>query len=602
MSTITLGRGRIERLGCREKLGLIPSVAAVALTAILLLNVATGMLTDIRQSAIENRYYPAVRASRDLQAELRAVQRALQDAVTTGDSAALATADSVRNAFARTARAAQAMPVDTALAAYYARARAASAYMIRNGKRDGTLRSFPDLSERYGAIRSDLEATRAQNEAAIASAFRTTRWIRRAGWVGSAVVIALCIALLAHLSRLVSVSITEPVREAARVAARLAEGDVGVRIEITSQDEIGALLRSMQRVVTYLEEMAAHAASLSRGDVTVEVKPRAAHDAFGIAFQQTVAYLGDMARIADRIAEGDLTVRVEPRTDRDAFGRAFVSMVARLSEAMHAVREGAEAITTASMEVASSSRHLSESTARDAERVERTVSTLDEVRASAARSVEDSAAMEQVTLRAAREAVEVGGAVREMATALQTIVSRTAIVAELASETALLSLNASIEAARAADHGRGFAVIAQEVRDLASRSELAAREIGKLAESSEMIAQRSDALLSALAPSMQESTALVQRVAAASTQQGTEIARLTGTMTVVDSTTQRNAAAAQELAATAGEMAGAAQQLQAMLEQFRTAEGSGPPGSEVRSQESRGVGVEVAGENGTRNS
>lgn len=584
MSTITLGRGRIERLGFREKLGLIPSVAAVALTAILLLNIATGMLTDIRQSAIENRYYPAVRASRDLQAELRAVQRALQDAVTTGDSTALATADSVRNAFARTARAAQAMPVDSALAVYYARARSASAYMIRNGRRDGTLRSFPDLSERYAAIRTDLEGSRAQNEAAIASAFRTTRWIRRAGWVGSVVVIALCIVLLAHLSRLVSVSITEPVREAARVAARLAEGDVGVRIEITSQDEIGALLRSMQRVVTYLEEMAAHAASLSQGDVTVQVTPRAPHDAFGIAFQQTVDYLGDMARVADRIAEGDLTVRVEPRTDRDAFGRAFVSMVARLSEAMHAVREGAEAITTASTEVASSSRHLSESTARDAERVERTVSTLDEVRASAARSAEDSAAMEQVTLRAAREAVEVGGAVREMAAALQTIVSRTAIVAELASETALLSLNASIEAARAADHGRGFSVIAQEVRDLAARSEQAAREIGKLAESSEMIAQRSDALLSALAPSMQESTALVQRVAAASTQQGSEIARLTGTMTVVDSTTQRNAAAAQELAATAGEMAGAAQQLQAMLEQFRTAEGSGPLGSGVRSQ------------------
>ena len=149
--------------------------------------------------------------------------------------------------------------------------------------------------------------------------------------------------------------------------------------------------------------------------MTVEVRPRAAHDAFGIAFQQMVQYLGDMSRVADRIADGDLTIRVQPRTDRDAFGRAFVSMVDRLSEAMHAVREGAEAITTASTEVAASSRDLSESTARDAERVERTVSTLDDVRASAARSAEDSVVMEQVTLRAAREAVEVGAAVREMA-------------------------------------------------------------------------------------------------------------------------------------------------------------------------------------------
>ena len=571
INVIARWRTRIERLGFREKLGLIPSVAAVALSAILLLNVAAGLITDLRQHAIENEYYPAVRASRDLQTELRSVQRALQDAVTTSDTAGLATADSLRQVFARTARSARAIPVDSAVAVYYARARTVAAYMIRNGKNDGTLRSFPDLTERYTEIRNGLEATRAQNEAAIASAFRTTRWIRRAGWLGSAVVVAFTIFLLTQLSRLVSTSIAAPVQEAARVAARIAEGDVTVRIDTTSEDEMGALLRSMQRMVVYLEQMAAHAASLSRGDVSIEVTPRAAHDAFGIAFRDMVRYLGDMARIADRIAEGDLTVRVEPRTDRDAFGRAFVSMVGGLSEAMHSVREGAEAITTASTEVASSSRDLSESTARHAERVERTVSTLDDVRASAARSAEDSIAMEQVTLRAAREAVEVGAAVREMAAALQTIVRRTAIVAELASETALLSLNASIEAARAADHGRGFAVIAQEVRDLASRSEQAAREIGKLAESSEQIAQRSDALLSALAPSMQQSTSLVQRVAAASTQQGTEIAQVTGTMNDVDSTTQHNAAAAQQLAATASEMAGAAQQLQAMLARFKTA-------------------------------
>jgi methyl-accepting chemotaxis protein len=570
MSAITLWRAHIERLGFREKLGLIPSVAAVALTATLLLNVVTGLLSDLGQHKIENQYYPAVKASRDLQTELRAIQRALQDAVTAGDSVGLLVADSLRRVFARTASAARAPFVDSAFAAYYTRARSASAHMIGSDNRDGELRPLDELSKRFSDIRNRLEATRTANEAAIASAFRTTRWIRRAGWVGSALVIVACILLLGHLSRLVSVSIAQPVQEAARVAARLAEGDVTVRIEVTSEDEIGTLLRSMQRMVHYLEQMAAHAASLANGDVTVEVTPRAAHDAFGVAFQQMVQYLGDMARVADRIADGDLTVRVNPRTDRDAFGRAFVSMVARLSDAMQAVREGAEAITVASTEVASSSRALSESTARDAERLEQTVSTLDEVRASAARSAEDSVAMEQVTLRAAREAVEVGAAVREMAAALQTIIRRTAIVTELASETNLLALNAAIEAARAADHGRGFAVIAHEVRDLAVRSEHAAREISQVAMNSEQIAQRSDALLSTLAPSMEQSTELVQRVAASSTHQGTEIASVTGAMNDVDSTAQRNAASAQELAATAGEMALAAEALQAMLERFKT--------------------------------
>jgi methyl-accepting chemotaxis protein len=570
MSTFALWRARIERLGFREKLETIPSVAAVALTVILLLNVATGLLTDFRQRSIEGQYYPAVQASRDLQVQLRAVQRALQDAVAVSDTAGFADADSLRRHFARTARAAKALSTDSAFAAYYALARSASTRMIRGGVSDADLRSLGELTRRYNDIRRSLEAAREANEDAITSAFRTTRWIQRAGWLGSAVVIIGCIVLLGHLSRMVSISITRPVQEAARVAARLAEGDVSVQIEVTSEDEIGMLLRSMQRMVDYLEQMAAAAASLARGDVTVQVVPRAAHDAFGLAFQQMVQYLGDMARVADRIAEGDLTVRVDARAERDAFGHAFVSMIARLSEAMLAVRAGAEAIASASNEVASSARALSESTSRDAERVERTVSTLDEVRASAARSAEDSAAMEHVTLRAAREAAEVGVSVREMAAALQTIIRRTTIVTELASETNLLALNAAIEAARAADHGRGFAVIAHEVRDLAARSEQAAREIGQLAMNSEEIAQRSDALLSTLAPSMEQSTELVQRVAASSTQQGTEIASVTGAMNDVDSTTQRNAASAQELAATAGEMAAAAQQLQAMLDRFKT--------------------------------
>jgi methyl-accepting chemotaxis protein len=573
--SFALWRSRIDRLGFREKLGLIPSVAAVALTAILLLNVAAGLITDVRQSAIENRYYPAVKAARGLQGELRTVQRALQEAIAAGDSTGLATADSLRRAFVQTAREARALQVDSSFAAYYTRARWASAQMIRSGARDGDLRSVDDVPARYADIRNRLEDTRVANETAIANAFRTTRWIRRAGWVGSALVIAACMLLLAHLSRTVSSSITQPVNEAARVAARLAEGDVTVRTNVDSEDEIGMLLGSMQMVVRYLEEMAANASSLSQGDVAVKVTPRGAHDAFGVAFQQMVDYLNEMASVADRIADGDLTVRVQPRGESDAFGHAFVSMVAHLSEAMHAVRQSAEGITTASMELASSSRALSETTTRDAERVERTVSALDEVRAAAVRSAEDSAAMREVTLRVAREAAEVSAAVREMAAALQTIIRRTAIVTELASETSLLALNASIEAARAADHGRGFAVIALEVRDLAARSEQAAREISQLAIASEQIAQRSDALLSTLAPSMAESTSLVQRVAASSTQQGADIASVTGAMGDVDSTTQRNAAAAQQLAATAGEMAAAAEQLRGMLERFTT----GPVGS-----------------------
>ena len=126
----------------------------------------------------------------------------------------------------------------TIYAAYYALARSASAGMIRGGASDADLRSLGELTRRYNDIRRSLEAAREANEDAITSAFRTTRWIQRAGWLGSAVVIIGCIVLLGHLSRLVSASITRPVQEAARVAARLAEGDVTVQIADTDYEDV----------------------------------------------------------------------------------------------------------------------------------------------------------------------------------------------------------------------------------------------------------------------------------------------------------------------------------------------------------------------------
>ena len=168
-----------------------------------------------------------------------------------------------------------------------------------------------------------------------------------------------------------------------------------------------------------------------------------------------------------------------------------------------------------------------------------------------------------------------GDAVLQTISAMKQIADKITIIEDIAYQTNILALNASIEAARAGGHGRGFSVVATEVRKLAERSQNAASEISDLTSSSVEIAKQAGALLDKIVPNIKNTADLVQEISSASEEQNLGATQIASSMGQLESVTQQNAAAAEELSATAEEMKVQVNDLNKQLMFFRLDNRSG---------------------------
>lgn len=344
-------------------------------------------------------------------------------------------------------------------------------------------------------------------------------------------------------------TILVPIRELEDVTHRLSHGELDCPVNYNEQNEFGELAEAFRQtnhmLSVYFEEISAFTEAISQGRLN---------------YQPSIEFKGDFSLIKASLEKISLS----------------------LSKAMSQISVSAEQVTRGAEQIASAGQALSQSTVEQASSVTELAATINTVsghiQENASNAMAASSRSNQVSQEVAESSRNLDAindamhAMKDMSGEIAGIVKN---IEEIAFQTNILSLNAAVEAARAGDAGRGFAVIAREIRQLAGNSSEASKNTSQLIDKTiQMISdcasrtEKAAAMLGKVSGEVQNTTGMIDGISTASNNQATSIAQIRQSIDMISEVIQENSATAEESAASSEELMGQMRMLKKLVQSF----------------------------------